>query len=119
MIQNWSFEIQQQLATDLILDTAYVGQYSTHLRSSFDPVNLLPLNDLNLGSLLNQPISSPQAQAAGIGLPYPGAHDLTASRPSGHRADGSTRSSLEAVLPLFSKRCSSSLPDTWKHIAWQ
>ncbi len=71
MVQNWSFEIQQQLATDLILDVAYVGQHSTHLRSSFDPVNRVPLNDLALGNLLNAPISSPQAQAAGFHLPYP------------------------------------------------
>ena len=41
MIQNWSFEVQQQLATDLILDVAYVGQRSTHLRSNFDPINRL------------------------------------------------------------------------------
>ncbi len=70
MVQNWSFEIQQQLATDLILDVAYVGQHSTHLRSSFDPINRVPVNDLALGNLLNAPIGSSQAQAAGYGLPY-------------------------------------------------
>jgi hypothetical protein len=70
MIQNWSFEIQQQLASDLILDVAYVGQHSTHLRSSFDPVNHVPLADLSLGNLLNANILSPQAVSAGIGLPY-------------------------------------------------
>ena len=71
MIQNWSFEIQQQLATDLILDVAYVAQHSTHLRSNFDPINRVPVSDLSLGNLLNQNIVSSQAQSAGIGLPYP------------------------------------------------
>ncbi len=72
MVQNWSLEVQHQLATDMILDVAYVGMHSTHLRSNFDPINLLPQQDLTLGSLLNQPINSPQVQAAGYGLPYPG-----------------------------------------------
>jgi Carboxypeptidase regulatory-like domain len=72
MIQNWSFEVQHQLATDLILDVAYVGQHSTHLRSNFDAVNSLTPNYLSLGTLLNAPISSPQAAAAGITAPYAG-----------------------------------------------
>jgi hypothetical protein len=71
MIQNWSFEVQKQLATDLILDLAYVGQHSTHLRSNFDAVNSLTPNFLSLpSSLLLSPISSPAAIAAGIPLPY-------------------------------------------------
>lgn len=72
MIQNWSFEVQQQLATDLILDVAYVGQHSTHLRSNFDPVNLLDPSYFRLGSLLNASTNSTQAQAAGITAPYAG-----------------------------------------------
>ena len=72
MVQNWSFEIQHQLASDLILDVAYVGEHATHLRSNFDPINRLPTSTFGLGSLLNAPVSSPQAQAAGIGSPYPG-----------------------------------------------
>ncbi|MGI9071691.1 MAG: hypothetical protein ACR2JB_10335 [Bryobacteraceae bacterium] len=72
MIQNWSFEIQQQLATDLILDVAYVGQHSTHLRSAIDPINNLNPSFFGLGSLLNANISSPEAAAAGINTPYAG-----------------------------------------------
>ncbi|HZU25520.1 MAG TPA: TonB-dependent receptor, partial [Bryobacteraceae bacterium] len=72
MVQNWSMEVQHQLATDLILDVAYVGEHSTHLRSNFDPINRLPLQYLSLGGLLTQPMSSSQVQAAGFGLPYAG-----------------------------------------------
>jgi hypothetical protein len=66
MIQNWSFEVQHQLATDLILDVAYVGQHSTHLRSNFDAVNSLNPQYLGLGNELNETVA-----AAGIPLPYP------------------------------------------------
>lgn len=72
MIQNWSFEVQQQLASDLILDVAYVGQHSTHLRSNFDPVNILDPKYFSLGTLLNAPVGSAQAAAAGIAIPYAG-----------------------------------------------
>lgn len=72
MVQNWSFDIQRELATDLILDVGYVGMHSTHLRSNVDPFNNLSPSYFGLGSLLSQPLSSPQAQAAGIGAPFPG-----------------------------------------------
>jgi hypothetical protein len=72
MIQNWSVEVQKELATDLIADVAYVGQHSTHLRSNFDAVNSLTPQYLGLGSLLLDSISSPQAVAAGITPPYAG-----------------------------------------------
>jgi hypothetical protein len=70
MIQNWSFEIQKELTTDLIMDVAYVGQHSTHLRSNFNAVNSLNPKYLSLGPLLLASISSPQAVAAGITPPY-------------------------------------------------
>jgi Carboxypeptidase regulatory-like domain len=72
MIQNWSFEVQQQLAPDLILDLAYVGEHSTHLRSNYDAVNTLNPKYFSLGNTLLVPISSPQAAAAGIHPPYAG-----------------------------------------------
>jgi hypothetical protein len=73
MIQNWSLEVQRQLATDLILDVAYVGQHSTHLRSNFDAVNSLNPSNFSLpASLLTSPISSAAATSAGINPPYAG-----------------------------------------------
>jgi hypothetical protein len=72
MIENWSLEVQHELLTDLILDVAYVGQHSTHLRTNLNAVNTLTPNNLKLGNLLNAPISSAAAQAAGINPPYAG-----------------------------------------------
>jgi hypothetical protein len=36
MINNWSLEVQHEIAPDLIADVAYVGQHSTQLRTNFD-----------------------------------------------------------------------------------
>jgi hypothetical protein len=70
MVTNWSIEIQRQLATDLILDVAYVGTHGKNLRTNFDAVNSLPVSAISRGGLLNQSVTSPQAVAAGITLPY-------------------------------------------------
>jgi hypothetical protein len=57
MIQNWSLEVQRQLAPDWILSVAYVGQHSTHLRSNFDAVNSLNPSYFSMGGVLSQPIA--------------------------------------------------------------
>jgi len=72
MIQNWSAEVQHEIASDLILDVAYVGEHSTHLRSNFDAVNSLAPKYFALGGLLGESITSPQAVAAGFTPPYAG-----------------------------------------------
>lgn len=72
MVNNWSMDIQSQLATDLILDVGYVGQHTTHLRSNIDPINNLNPQYFGLGSLLSAPLNSPQAVAAGLHAPYAG-----------------------------------------------
>jgi hypothetical protein len=69
-VNNWNIEIQHQLAADLILDAAYVGSHGIHLHSNFDDVNSLSPGYFSKGSLLSQSITSPQAVAAGIPLPY-------------------------------------------------
>jgi hypothetical protein len=66
MIQNWSFEVQHQLATDLIMSIAYVGEHSTHLRSNYDAVNTLNPKYFSLGTNLLTPIGDQTA----VPLPY-------------------------------------------------
>ncbi len=75
MIQSWSFQVQQQLAPDLILSVGYVGNKGQNLRSAaaFGMYNNMPVQDLALGAnLLGAAIGSPIANAAGVVAPYPG-----------------------------------------------
>lgn len=71
MIQNWSLEVQRELAKDLILNVAYVGANGHHLRSQIENVNTLRPEFLRLGNLLFADINSPEARAAGIRRPFP------------------------------------------------
>jgi hypothetical protein len=68
MSQNWSFEMQKELATDLIMDLAYVGQHSQNLRSNYDAVNTLNPKYFAMGGALNSLIGSQTAVAP----PYAG-----------------------------------------------
>ena len=71
--QNLSFEIGRELPHQISIRTAYVGNLSRRLpTSSSAELNSIPLSLLSVGSLLNADISSPEAQAAGVPLPYPG-----------------------------------------------
>ncbi len=54
MIQNWTFEVQQQIAQDLIFTLGYVGQHATRLHS-----NLAQINTIN-----------PKYNSLGAGLGY-------------------------------------------------
>lgn len=68
MTQNWSLEVQKELASDLILDVAYVGQHSQNLRSNYDAVNTLDPKYFSMGTSLLTPIGSQTAVAP----PYAG-----------------------------------------------
>jgi len=68
MMQNWSFEIQKELATDFIADVSYVGEHSQNLRSNYDAVNALNPKYFSMGTSLLTPIGSQTAVAP----PYPG-----------------------------------------------
>lgn len=67
MIQNWSFEVQREIMTDMILDVAYVGQHSQNLRSNYNGENILNPKYFSLGPLLGQQLQSQTTVAA----PYP------------------------------------------------
>ncbi len=73
MVQNWDLQIQHQLAPDLIMSLAYVGQHATRLLS-----NLAQLNTPNpqynpLGSNLSLLVTDPAATPilAGLGKTVP------------------------------------------------
>src|SRR5579884_2575004 len=67
----WSLEVQQEIAKDLVGTIGYLGQHSTRLHALLIYLNDMPEKYLQLGDVLNAPINSPQAIAAGINPPYP------------------------------------------------
>jgi Carboxypeptidase regulatory-like domain len=67
MVQNWSFEVQREVMTDMILDVAYVGQHSQNLRTNYDGENILNPKFFSLGPLLGQQLQNQTTVAA----PYP------------------------------------------------
>ncbi len=69
MIENWSLQVQQQLAKDLIFTLGYIGQRGTHLRSSLENVNNAPLSSLALGNQLTLPLAG---NTVGVSAPYAG-----------------------------------------------
>jgi len=71
--QNWSFEIQKELAKDLILSVGYVGISGDHLHTNIAQVNALNPKYYNLGNALtNSPASaSGQATLAALGVTVP------------------------------------------------
>jgi Carboxypeptidase regulatory-like domain len=73
MVQNWSLEIQHQLATDLMLSVAYVGTRATRLRSNLVQTNSIDPKYYVLGTKLNDPINSAEGQAtlASLGIAEP------------------------------------------------
>ncbi len=71
MIQNWSLEVQRELARDMILTVGYVGTNAHHLHSNLFHINSAPPDALRLGDALRARIDSPQAAAAGISKPFP------------------------------------------------
>lgn len=72
-LQDWNFNIQQQLSKNSAIVFAYLGQHGTRQNN----VNMVNVNQvdpkyLSLGSLLTQPATSSAAANAGIISPYPG-----------------------------------------------
>lgn len=68
-IQNWQFNVQQELPFGLLLDAAYLGSYSTRL-NSYVPYNQVDPKYLSLGPLLAKKITDPEVIAAGFTKPY-------------------------------------------------
>jgi carboxypeptidase family protein len=73
MTQNWSLEVQHQLAPDLILSVGYVGIHATRLHSGLVQINSINPKYYSLGTKLNDPINTSQGQAdlASLGISEP------------------------------------------------
>ncbi len=57
MITNYSFEMQRELSTDLVLNVGYIGTQGHHLRSDLERLNTPDPRVLVLGNLLERNIN--------------------------------------------------------------
>ena len=73
MVQNWSLEVQHQLAPDLIFSVGYIGNHATRLNSNLQQLNAIDPKYLPLGLKLSDPVTSPSGQAtlASLGVTVP------------------------------------------------
>ena len=67
----WSIGIQRELPHNTLLSVHYTGNRGNYLPGQLNPPNQMTPQYLSLGSTLGLPITSPQAMAAGIGIPFP------------------------------------------------
>lgn len=71
--QQWSLDFQRELPAKMALLLAYVGHHDTRLRSNFQRLNAIPLEDLKLGyPILNKAFTdltaADRAYAASVGV---------------------------------------------------
>ncbi len=72
VLNAWNVGIQRQLVWDMFLSVNYVGNHANNLPSSLLQPDQPPTSVLKYGSLLGELVTSPDAVAAGIQVPYPG-----------------------------------------------
>ncbi len=90
LVQQYTLDMQYEIAPNLAFDLAYLGHVGQRLTSNFLRVNALPLNDLKLGdALLRKNLSSvtasDRAYASSVGVTIPS---------SGFFADSSSGASV-------------------------
>jgi carboxypeptidase family protein len=61
IVQNWDFQVQHQIAPDLIMSIGYVGQHATRLLSNLAQVNTPNPQYNSLGANLNLLVTDPAA----------------------------------------------------------
>jgi hypothetical protein len=73
-VTSWMAGVQREVTKALIVDISYIGSRSTHqgLPPLNSQLNYVPIEQLALGNLLLQPITSAAAIAAGYVEPFPG-----------------------------------------------
>jgi hypothetical protein len=69
--QSWNVAISRELPKGYVLDLTYTGNKGTHLESGQVNIMQIAPQYAYLGSLLNQPISSPAVAALGFKAPFP------------------------------------------------
>jgi hypothetical protein len=72
-IYNYTMQVQQQLANDLILSVGFVGSEGQNLQANNQNINNMPLQDIALGDELNDNV---QGNSLGVAAPFPGFFDL-------------------------------------------
>jgi len=100
--QNWSFEVQKQLATDLILSVGYVGVKGDYLHTNIAQVNALNPKYYGLGNELSDKVSTAagQADVTALGLTVPSWFEPLYG-PAGINAGSDTIAQLLRPFPQY------------------
>jgi hypothetical protein len=73
MTQQYTLQVQYEIAPDLILSVGYDGERGTFLRSNLENINNIPKADFALGNNLSSTLA---ANTAGITPPFPSFYSL-------------------------------------------
>lgn len=73
MLYEWSLQVQQQLAQDLILEVGYTGNKAQNLRSFLENINNIPISAFSLGNQLSTGLVG---NSAGVTSPFAGFSQL-------------------------------------------
>ncbi len=72
-VYEWSLQLEQQLAPDLILEVGYLGNKAQNLRSTLQNINNISIGDFALGNELNASVAG---NTAGVAAPFAGFNSL-------------------------------------------
>ena len=68
-VYEWSLQMQQEIAPDLILEVGYLGNKAQNLRSNVQNINNISISDFALGDTLNSHVVG---NTAGVPVPFNG-----------------------------------------------
>lgn len=67
-VYNYDLQVQQELATDLIMTVGFVGSEAQNLQANNQNINNMPLQDIAMGDELNAPLLN---NTSGVPVPFP------------------------------------------------
>jgi hypothetical protein len=73
LTEQYTLQVQYELARDLLLMVGYDGERGTHLRSNLEDINNIPKADFALGNNLSSTLA---ANTAGVTAPFPSFYTL-------------------------------------------